>query len=1002
MNQARGQSSFGVFAPENIPFLRGGNFMNGSKKTRNWQRTASSLAIGAALSLSLMIATPSFAVETTARIQGVVSSATSGTKVTAVNTENGTKVSVDVRADGSYDLVGLRPGNYEVTFKTPDGKTVRQSIILTVGETAQLDGDMANAKEEIVVVGRRKDVKSSEVSTYISKTTIDTMPQLGRNFLNFATLAPGVSISTSAENKQFRAGALNADAVNLFIDGISQKNQVIQGGVAGQDSSQGNPFPQGAIQEYKVSTQNFKAEYEHASTAIITAVTKSGTNEFHGSVFGTYQSKDMIGQPYYQRNSPKLDYQNKEYGFDVGGPIIKDKLFYYFNYEGRKDTRPSDSVVMPNAANLGGNAALATALASAYNGVFEKDFKQDMYFAKLTWVVNDKDTIDITFRNRDDSDLRGFGGTSAKTTGFDLVQQVQDGSVQWQHRDGSILNEASIDFQNYHFIQESLGTGANIKLLRVNNDFGTVAAQIGAFDYGQEKAQELWTFKNNLTLTGLNWRGSHVVKMGVKFSNVDYIAREGPPTTNPVLFYNASSYVLGGTNTPVRALVFDGDPTVRASNFQAGVFIQDDWTVNKHLTLNLGIRWDYESNMMNNKYITPADVAKAIRDWPNFRLGGFNPEDYIATEHRDKFMGAFQPRLGFSYDLNGDKKTIIYGGAGRYYDRTMFDRAQMEIRRQTIRRIELNFPADGAWNPSYGTSTDGLVALARSLNKKGEIFALHDDVKVPYTDQFNIGIRHRFGDINTSVTLSHTESYDLFNFIVGNRQADGTWGNAWAGSHGEQYETTPWGDQIPGYGGLFISSNDRRARSTSIYLTAEKPYTQASGYGWSAKLDLNDAEMLGSNEWLHAMTAFQKNTGWNHSEGVEKWRFVGSGIVDGPWDTKLSGLLTLSSGGAFRGFIESGTNGAPASRFIPGAYFPAEGIAYKTLDMKLSKDFKFGNGQAFTIDAQVFNAFDWVNKTYNEWGSGFSNAAKPVPTRKGNNETTGYARSYQLGLKYKW
>lgn len=976
--------------------------MNGYVKAKNWHKTASSLAIGAALSLSLIIATPSLAVETTARLQGVVSSASSGTKVTAVNKDNGSKASADVRADGSYDLVGLRPGTYEVTFKTPDGKTVRQSIILTIGETAQLDGDMTNAKEEIVVVGRRRDVKSSEVSTIVSKVVIDNIPQNGRNFLNFAAIAPGVSVSVDAENKQFRAGALNADAVNVFIDGISQKNQVIQGGVAGQDSSRGNPFPQGAIQEYKVSTQNFKAEYEQAATAIITAITKSGTNEFHGSVFANYQSKDMIGQPYYQRNSDKPDVENKEYGFDVGGPIIKDKLFYFFNYEGRVDARPSEDVLMPSAANLGGNSTLASALASAYNGSFAKDFKQDMYFGKLTWIVNDKDTIDFTYRNRDEEDLRGFGGTNAKSTGFNFNQYVREGSLQWEHRDGNILNEMAVDYQTFHFMQSSIEAGANIKLLRVNNDLGTVAAQIGGFDFGQEKAQDMWSFKNNLTITGLNWHGSHVVKMGFKLSNVEYIAREGPPSTNPVLYYNASTYVLGGANTPIAALVFDGDPSVGAKNFQAGVFLQDDWAINNKLTLNLGIRWDYESNMMNNKYTTPADVAAAIRGWTNFRAAGFNPEDYIASEHREAFMGAFQPRLGFSYDLFGDRKTVIFGGAGRYYDRTMFDRAQMEIRRQTIHRIQLNFPANGAWNPAYATDTSGLIALAKAQNLKGEIFALHDDVKVPYSDQFNIGIRHRFGDINTSVTLSHTESYDLFNFIVGNRQVDGTWGNAWAGSHGEQYETTPWGDTIPGYGGLFISSNDRRARSTSIYLTAEKPYTQESGYGWTAKLDLNDAEMLGSNEWLHAMTAFQKNTGWNHSEGVDKWRFVGTGIVDGPWDTRLSGILTLASGGAFRGFIEGGTNGAPASRFVPGAYFPAEDVAFKMLDLKISKDFNLPNGHAFSVEGQVFNAADWVNKTYNEWGSGFSNAANPIPSRKGNNSTTGPARSYQIGLKYKW
>lgn len=976
--------------------------MKGFNSGKTWRKSASQLAIGAALGLVLIASQPALAVETTAAIRGVVAGAAAGTKVVAVNAETGEKGSATIRADGTYDMVGLRPGTYEVTIRGADGKTLRETVILSVGETTSLESDMAKASEEVVVVGRRKEVKTSEVATNVSQKQIETLPQQGRNFLNFAALAPGISLTTSENNKQFRSGALDAEAVNVFIDGLSQKNQVLKG-VAGQDNSRGNPFPQGAILEYKVSTQNFKAEYEQAATAIITAVTKSGTNEFRGEVFANYQSKDMIGQPYFQRNQEKKDYKNLEYGTVLSGPIIKDKLFYLFTYEKREDTRPSESVLMPTADRLAGNATLANALAAAYNGAFAKDFSQDTYFGKLTWVMDENNTFDFSYRNRDEDDLRDFGGTTARSAGSTVKNTAKEGLIAWKFKKENLLNEFAAEYQSSHFIQESIEEGANIKLLGVDNDLGTVRLQFGGYDFGQDKGQDLWTVKNNLTITGLEWNGRHVVKMGVKISSVEVTAREGQKATNPTLYYNASNYVYGGTNNvPVAALIFDGDPTVTADNTQVGLFIQDDWTYDKHWSFNLGIRWDWESNMLNNDYITPTDVATAIRGWTNFRAAGFNPEDYIASEKRDTFKGAFQPRFGFSYDVNGDRELVIFGGLGRYYDRTMFDRTQMESRRQTIHRVQLRFPADGDWNPAYFSDTAGLITLARSLNLKGEIFALHDDVKVPYSDQFNIGVRKKFGNINTSATIAYTESHDLFNWIVGNRQVDGTWGNAWAGSHGEQYETTPWGDTIPGYGGLFIGSNDRQAKQLSLYLTADKPYTKNDGYGWNAKLDLNKAEMLGSNEWLHAMTAFMRNTGWNNAEGVEKWRFVGSGIVDGPWDTTISGLLTLSSGGAFRGFTQAGALGAPASRFIPGAYFPRDKIAYKMLDLKIAKDFKLPNGHQFTVEGQVFNAFDWVNRVYSEWGGGLANAANPIASRAGDNNTQGPARSYQVGLKYKW
>ena len=130
--------------------------------------------------------------------------------------------------------------------------------------------------------------------------------------------------------------------VNVFIDGVSLKNNVQQGGVVGQDVSRGNPFSQFAVQEFRVLTSNFKAEYEDAGTAIITAVTKSGTNDLHGEVFGTFQN-DSIDQPGLfptartTSDVPILSATN--IGAALGGPIIKDKLFFFANYEGNVQDR---------------------------------------------------------------------------------------------------------------------------------------------------------------------------------------------------------------------------------------------------------------------------------------------------------------------------------------------------------------------------------------------------------------------------------------------------------------------------------------------------------------------------------------------------------------------------------------------------------------------------------------------------------------------------------------
>jgi hypothetical protein len=123
---------------------------------------------------------------------------------------------------------------------------------------------------------------------------MERLPQGDRNFLSFADLAPGVQVNRGANGEiHIRGGAQNINKINVFLDGVSQKDYVLKGGITGQDTSRGNPFPQAAIGEYKIITQNYKAEYEHVSSAAITAVTKSGTNEFHGDVFYDFTDEGL-------------------------------------------------------------------------------------------------------------------------------------------------------------------------------------------------------------------------------------------------------------------------------------------------------------------------------------------------------------------------------------------------------------------------------------------------------------------------------------------------------------------------------------------------------------------------------------------------------------------------------------------------------------------------------------------------------------------------------------
>ena len=245
---------------------------------------------------------PSHAQITTATIQGTVTDAGGvlpGATVTARETQSGFTHEAVSGADGLFTLAGLRPGKYDITVAVSQYKPEAKTVEVLVGQTVTLNFRISPdvvVTESVTVVGdtRLVDTRTSEVTTNVTQEQMRYLPQNSRNFLNFAALAPGVRVSDNEFRKEFSAGALPSQNVNVFIDGVSFKNDVIDGGVLGQDSSRGNPFPQNAVQEFQVLTQNYKAEYEKAASAIITAVTKSGGNRYSGEIFSYYQDKALV------------------------------------------------------------------------------------------------------------------------------------------------------------------------------------------------------------------------------------------------------------------------------------------------------------------------------------------------------------------------------------------------------------------------------------------------------------------------------------------------------------------------------------------------------------------------------------------------------------------------------------------------------------------------------------------------------------------------------------
>src|SRR5512132_3341345 len=297
---------------------------------------------------------------TTGRVSGVVSDSagTPGSgadaQVVALNVATGMQRTVTAQATGEYTLPGLVPGNYDLTARRIGAAPQTRRIAVGIGQNLIVNFRLQSQVVELQEVAIRSaapETRTSEVATNVTPVQIERLPTPSRNFLDLAALAPGVTVSDDRINgigaRTFQGGGQSASAVNVFIDGTSLKNDLTAGGVVGQDASRGNPFPRNAVQEYRVISQNFKAEYQKASSSLITATTKSGGNVWSGSAFFNFQNQALVALDSFSTADKlanpttfaKPDYKRFLGGASLGGPIIKDRLTFFGSYEGNYQNR---------------------------------------------------------------------------------------------------------------------------------------------------------------------------------------------------------------------------------------------------------------------------------------------------------------------------------------------------------------------------------------------------------------------------------------------------------------------------------------------------------------------------------------------------------------------------------------------------------------------------------------------------------------------------------------
>lgn len=992
---------------------------------------------GTAAALAMVLATTADAQSSTGNIQGFVrgpgGAPLSDATVVARDVQVGGTRGTMTNEAGFYNLAGLRPGTYALEVRRIGFSPQSRQTTVQIGQNIVVNFELGTATTTLsavtVTAAPAVETRTSEIATNVTEQQINSLPTADRNFMSLAVLAPGVTVQgdqLDGQRKTFSAGAQGPDQVNVFIDGASYKNDILQGGVAGQDASRGNPFPRNAVQEYRVLTQNYKAEYQKASSAIITATTKTGGTKWEGNVFFNTLTRNWVALDRFDRdrraaaeaafkknpaggyNFSRPDYRRVQMGVSGGGPL-SERFRLFGSYEGQEQDRANIVNIIPPS----GYPALDSVNFAQYNGKFQSPFRSHLLFGKLTFLQSEQSTWDLSLSGRTENDIRNFGTLTAYTAATRFNNDVYTGVLKNVFTRGNILSEATASFQHYQYnpVPESPGPIARLY------GFGCCAT-IGANRSAQDFTQRRASLREDLTYAGFQWAGQHVVKGGV---NLDFVTYDVIKRNSETPLYVYETW-FDSARTPERVEFQTGNPEFSDDNTQLGLYLQDDWTPVERLTFNLGIRWDYESNMLNRDYVTPTAIRDSLVKYQDRLFAPLDQERYFTDgSQRDAFLGAFQPRVGASYSIDEGQRTTLFGGWGIYIDRTLFDLTTEESFAQQHPSYLIRFRPAGSppdpnrteFDPSLLTrgkaATDSLAQLSQF--RTPEIKLLPNDLRPPMSQQFTAGVRQLIGSwaLEAAYTGVRSKNVPTFSFVNMNFVCP----TRSFGTPGCFVE-----NRIPGFGTVLFLDDNGKTWYNALAVKADRVYRESRpGFGWGAGIayTLAERETEGYNDNFSFVNASDYP---RQVRNDERHRIVSNFIVDLPYlfGVQMSGLITLGSGVRYdRGdrfgcerVVAADPSTCTIRTFQPGegvpeqhSFFGLGNWGYRSVDLHLRKDFLNFAGNRLGVTADLLNVFNYQNY------GGYSNAYRT--TNPDGTYNTNFARPgrvitdprrFQLGAEY--
>jgi hypothetical protein len=931
------------------------------------------------------------------------------TDATVVITSKATGASRQVTTDdtGHYRFDLLPAGGYTVKISKQGFSSFAQSLDLFVGQTATANATLVPgaASETVEVSGTAPliDVTKTSVSQSITPTEVEELPLVGRDAANLAYLAPGVKAADSYDPTKSRYAIISVNGgdgrnINTTVNGIDNKDNTVGGPVM--------QLPLEAVQEFQISTQRFSAENGRSQGAAINMITKSGTNSYHGSVFGFFRNSALNTD---EKQADGLggqviahpDYSRQFFGGSVGGPVMKDKLFGFFAIERERE---SQGLTTSGDALTELQLAAANGLAAQPAATIPRPFYETRYNGRMDWTINNRHSAYISYTSQANDSLNDQSdGTADLTNGNFTLNHLQVANLTLTSQlSNTTVNQFTFGYQYWNNL---IDTNINAPLVTFPSaQFGTNG------NVPQQSFQRKWQYRDDFSKT----ISRHNLKAGVDF--IHNPVQGGFFKFNSTLeidFANDPSEILAdpvafpqGFATPglISGMSFStGDPQFIVPTKQLGLYFQDDWKISPRLTLNLGLRWDKDWNTLGESDVEGSRTFQVLQANPN------PISDPFVNDVPHSYNAAFSPRVGFAYDLTGGGKQVVRGGFGMYYGNTfqniplfMEQQANPTIFQTVLSLSSPNDPVPGTgltlgqWQ--FGVSPLPTLPGPSSALASRSVGRLIDPrYQPPVAEEFNVGYSYAFNPSSVAeVEYTHVlslhenktinidqrvpQGVDVDGNVVLVRPLDAFTGSQFASVRVEESINRSR------YDGVNFSYRQRMMHGFSLNAN----YTLAWAYGYDIG---GGPTTIFRNYARDGYNAFSDRE-FGPSSNDERHHVTVSGIVELPWGIQFAPILqfgsarpynltnssnTLNTGGgtanavlvpvndpenflAFAGNNVAAQNCYYVTRTCMIAkYNPLRGDPFFQLDTRLAKNFKLGEKMKLQLIGQVFNLTNRAN-----------------------------------------